>query len=110
MLLARQGYRVIMVNKATFPSDTTSTHFIRIPGVARLKHWGVLDKIIASNCPPIAKFTIDLGPFALVGMPPPVEDVATMYARRRTVLDKILVDAAVATGAERRRIFRSRKF
>jgi 2-polyprenyl-6-methoxyphenol hydroxylase-like FAD-dependent oxidoreductase len=105
MLLARKGYRVLLVDKATFPSDTMSTHFIRLPGVARLKHWGVLDKIIASNCPPIATFTIDLGPFALVGTPPPVEDVATMYAPRRTVLDKILVDAAVEAGAELREGF-----
>src|SRR5258706_8581355 len=63
MLLARKGYRVLLVDKATFPSDTISTHFIRLPGVARLKRWGVLDKIIASHCPPIATFTIDLGPF-----------------------------------------------
>ena len=40
MLLARKGYRVLLVDKATFPSDTISTHFIRLPGVARLKHWG----------------------------------------------------------------------
>jgi len=105
MLLARIGYRVLLVDKAMFPSDTMSTHFIRTPGVARLKHWGVLDKIIASQCPPIATFTIDLGPFALVGTPPPVEDVATIYAPRRTVLDKILVDAAVAAGAELREGF-----
>jgi len=105
MLLARKGYRVLLVAKATFPSDTMSTHFIRLPGVARLKHWGVLDKIIASNCPPIPKFTIDLGPFALVGTPPPVEDVTMFYAPRRTVLDKILVDAAVAAGAELREGF-----
>src|SRR5260370_28703023 len=44
MLLARIGYRVLLVDKAMFPSDTMSTHFIRTPGVARLKHWGVLDK------------------------------------------------------------------
>ena len=105
MLLARKGYRVLLVDKATFPSDTMSTHFIRLPGVARLKHWGVLDKIIASNCPPIATFTLDLGPFALVGTPPPVEDVTMFYAPRRTVLDKILVDAAVAAGAELREGF-----
>ena len=105
MLLARKGYRVLLVDKATFPSDTISTHFIRLPGVARLKHWGVLDKIIASNCPPIPKFTIDLGPFALVGTPPPVEDVTMFYAPRRTVLDKILVDAAVTAGAELREGF-----
>ena len=27
MLLARKGYRVLMVDRATFPSDTVSTHF-----------------------------------------------------------------------------------
>ncbi|HEX6556375.1 MAG TPA: NAD(P)/FAD-dependent oxidoreductase [Ktedonobacteraceae bacterium] len=105
MLLARKGYRVLLVDKATFPSDTMSTHFIRVPGVARLKHWGVLDKIIASNCLPIAKFTMDIGPFALVGTLPPVEDVATIYAPRRTVLDKTLIDAAVEAGAELREGF-----
>ena len=43
---------------------------------------------------------IDLGPFALVGSAPPVEGVAAGYAPRRTILDKILVDAAAAAGAE----------
>ena len=105
MLLARKGYRVLLVDKATFPSDTLSTHFIRIPGVARLKRWGVLDKIIASNCPSIATFIMDLGPFSLTGTPPPVENVAMLYAPRRTVLDKILVDAAVEAGAELREGF-----
>ncbi len=32
MLLAPKGYRVLLVDKATFPSDTMSTHFIRTPG------------------------------------------------------------------------------
>src|SRR6266699_1502611 len=105
MLLARNGCRVLLVDKATFPSDTISTHFIRTPGVARLKHWGVLDKIIASQCPPIATMTVDLGPFALAGTPPPVADMATIYAPRRTILDKILIDAAVAAGAELREGF-----
>lgn len=105
MLLARQGYRVLLVDKATFPSDTLSTHFIRIPGVARLKRWGLLDKVIASKCPPISSMSLDLGPFALAGTPPAVEGVATIYAPRRTVLDKILLDAAVAAGAELREGF-----
>jgi len=34
MLLARKGYRVLLVDKATFPSDTISTHMIHPPGVA----------------------------------------------------------------------------
>jgi len=49
--------------------------------------------------------TVDLGPFALAGTPPPVEDMATIYAPRRTILDKILIDAAVAAGAELREGF-----
>jgi flavin-dependent dehydrogenase len=39
MLLARSGYRVLLVDKATFPSDTMSTHFIHPPGVAALARW-----------------------------------------------------------------------
>jgi flavin-dependent dehydrogenase len=34
MLLARQGYQVLLVDRATFPSDTMSTHFIYPPGIA----------------------------------------------------------------------------
>jgi 2-polyprenyl-6-methoxyphenol hydroxylase-like FAD-dependent oxidoreductase len=46
MLLARKGYKVLLLDKAAFPSDTLSTHFIHQPGVARLKKWGLLDKVI----------------------------------------------------------------
>ncbi len=105
MLLARKGYKVLLVDKATFPSDTMSTHFIHKAGVARLQRWGLLDKIIATNCPPIAKATFDVGPFALVGDGPAVDGVNLIYAPRRTVLDKILVDAAVEAGAELREGF-----
>ncbi len=41
MLLARKGYRVLLVDRATFPSDTLSTHQVQVPGVARLARWGV---------------------------------------------------------------------
>ena len=33
MLLARKGYRVLLVDKATFPSDTLSTHTLAQFGV-----------------------------------------------------------------------------
>jgi flavin-dependent dehydrogenase len=105
MLLARKGYRVLLLDKATFPSDTLSSHFIRLPGLTHLKHWGILDAVIASNCPPISTFTFDAGPFSLTGMASPVEDVAVNYAPRRLVLDKILVDAAVTAGVEFREGF-----
>jgi flavin-dependent dehydrogenase len=105
MLLARQGYRVLLVDRATFPSDTISGHYIHQTGVARLERWGVLERIVQSNCPPITQATFDLGPFALTGSAPPAGSIAAAYAPRRTVLDKILVDAAVEAGAELREGF-----
>lgn len=105
MLLARKGHRVLMVDKAGFPSDTLSTHYIHQPGVARLKRWGLLDKVAASGCPPVHRQVFDVGPFALTGAPPPFEGVATGYAPRRTVLDSILLDAAIDAGVEVRQRF-----
>jgi flavin-dependent dehydrogenase len=105
MLLARKGYRVLLLDKASFPSDTISTHHIHQPGVAHLKRWGLLEKLRASNCPPTTQIKFDLGPFALVGAPPPAGDTAESYGPRRRVLDKILVDAAVEAGAELRERF-----
>jgi 2-polyprenyl-6-methoxyphenol hydroxylase-like FAD-dependent oxidoreductase len=104
MLLARKGYRVLAVDRATFPSDTVSTHLIHPPGVDALRRWGLLDRIIATGCPAIHTYAFDFGPFTLTGAPgTDRRDVA--YAPRRTVLDKILVDAASAAGAEVREGF-----
>jgi flavin-dependent dehydrogenase len=86
-----------------------SIHFIWQPGIAQLERWGLLDKIVASNCPPITRVTMDLGTFALTGCPPPADGVAEAYCPRRRVLDKILVDAAVAAGAELRELFSVRE-
>jgi flavin-dependent dehydrogenase len=106
MLLARRGYRVLLLDKATFPSDTISTHHIHQPGVARLRRWGLLEKVRASKVPATTDIIFDVGPFALRGTPPPTADgTAEAYAPRRKVLDKILVDAAVAAGAELREGF-----
>jgi 2-polyprenyl-6-methoxyphenol hydroxylase-like FAD-dependent oxidoreductase len=105
MLLARKGYRVLLVDRATFPSDTMSTHYVHQPGIAYLKRWGLLDQVAASNCPPISKITFDLGDFSLTGCPLPADGVVEGYCPRRKVLDKILVDAAVAAGAELRQGF-----
>ena len=105
MLLARKGYRVLLLDQATFPQDTISTHLIWAPGVACLQRWGVLDRLVAANTPIMRRLRFDVGDFALVGTSPPVDGVCEYVAPRRTVLDKILVDAAVAAGAELRQGF-----
>src|SRR3954447_26692590 len=60
MLLARRGLRVLLVDRATFPSDTLSAHYIHHTGIVRLARWGLLDQIVATNCPPIYRFHTDL--------------------------------------------------
>lgn len=102
MLLARRGYRVLLVDRATFPSDTLSTHLVHPPGAAALRRWGLLERVLASGCTPIWTYSFDAGPLVLTGSPRPDGDVATALAPRRTVLDAILVDAAVQAGAELR--------
>jgi flavin-dependent dehydrogenase len=105
MLLARQGLRVLLLDRARFPSDTLSVHYIHQPGVARLKRWGLLDQVVASNCPPVRRQRLDFGPVVLDAAPTPVDGVADGYAPRRPVLDKILIDAAASAGAEVRERF-----
>ncbi|HVM09837.1 MAG TPA: NAD(P)/FAD-dependent oxidoreductase [Acidimicrobiales bacterium] len=100
MLLARKGYRVLLVDKATFPSDTLSTHFIHAPGMAALARWGLADSIAELNCPAVTTYRFDFGVFTIAGTPRPADGVGIAYAPRRTVLDKILVDAAAAAGVE----------
>jgi flavin-dependent dehydrogenase len=101
MLLARRGHRVLLVDRARFPSDMRlSTHLVWQPGIARLEKWGLHQELAASGCPAITGGAIDFGPFTLTGRIPPAGDVREAYAPRRFVLDTILVGAAVRAGAE----------
>src|SRR5262250_3546957 len=61
MLLARAGLRVLAVDRATFPSDTLSTHQIQVPGVAALARWGLLDQVLAAGTPPTRTVRFDQG-------------------------------------------------
>ena len=87
MLLARRGHKVLLVERAAFPSDVISGLYIRLPGVAGLKRWGLLDRVAATDAPPITRMTFDVGPFALVGTPPPAESMSATYMPRRRLLD-----------------------
>src|SRR5688572_19759923 len=100
MLLARQGHRVLLVDRATFPSDTLSTHIVWQAGVERLTRWGIADAIAASGCPPLRDVVFDVGPIVLRGRPRAIGQVDHAFCVRRTVLDTVLVEAAAAAGAE----------
>ncbi len=105
MLLARKGYRVLLVDRATFPSDTVSTHFIHAPGMAALDRWGLRDALAKSGCPSIRTYSFDFGPFTIMGSPRPIDGVDEALCPRRPVLDTMLVHAAAAAGVEVREGF-----
>jgi hypothetical protein len=105
LLLARAGLKVLVVDRATFPSDTLSTHQVQVPGVARLARWGVLDPIMAAGTPPTRTVRFDQGAAAFSARMPASDGVDMMCSPRRTLLDKVLLDAARAAGAEVRENF-----
>jgi 2-polyprenyl-6-methoxyphenol hydroxylase-like FAD-dependent oxidoreductase len=102
MLLARKGYQVLLVDRATFPSDIPHGHFIHRDGPRRLARWGLLDRIVASNCPAATTQVMDMGDFPLVGYDLVVDGIALGYGPRRVVFDQVVIDAAVDAGAELR--------
>jgi 2-polyprenyl-6-methoxyphenol hydroxylase-like FAD-dependent oxidoreductase len=101
MLLARRGFKVLLVDKATFPSDTISTHILWPHGAEILGRWGLLQRLAATGVPPICRWmTFDVGPFALCGTIPDANDGMGGFCPRRTVLDSLLAHAAAEAGAE----------
>src|SRR4051812_8957483 len=102
MLLARKGHRVLLVDRATFPSEIPHGHLIHRGGPKKLATWGLLDRLTATRCPAITRMTLDAGDFPLTASDLSVDGVPVAFGPRRTALDRALVDAAVEAGAELR--------
>ncbi|MEV6109588.1 NAD(P)/FAD-dependent oxidoreductase [Streptomyces sp. NPDC051940] len=106
MLLARAGLRVLVLERAAFPSDTVSSHQVQVPGIALLHRWGLLDGLRAAGTPATRRVRFDAGHTAFEGPLPSYGGVDALYSPRRTLLDARLADAARAAGAEVRERFR----
>jgi len=104
MLLARRGHRVLLLERGVIPSDVHRGHFIHRHGPKRLADWGLLERIVGTNCPPLTTHLTDFGDFPLIGRDIRVGNVAWGYAPRRRQLDRVLVQAAIEAGVEFRRI------
>ena len=101
LLLARGGARVALVERAAYGTDTVSTHALMRAGVHQLHRWGLLDEIVATGVPAVRRTTFHYSD----GEPVEVAirssaGVAALYAPRRHVLDRMLVDAAGAAGVD----------
>lgn len=100
MLLARKGLRVLVVDPAKRGSDTLSTHALMRPAVLQLHRWGVLPALQAADTPPIRSTTFHYGDEAVKIAIKAKDGIDALYAPRRTVIDRLLVEAAESAGAE----------
>jgi flavin-dependent dehydrogenase len=101
MLLARAGLSVALLDRSAYGTDTLSTHALMRPGVLQLSRWGLLDQLVAAGTPPVRRTTFyypDADPVRVSIKPS--AGVDALYAPRRHLLDRVLVDAAADAGAE----------
>jgi len=111
--LARKGYKVLLVDKAEFPRDTNSTHFIWPRGMSYLNRLGVADRITDAT-PYFTQLEVNIEDVKLRGLVP-IEDVRRRFVAlhgdahgivgycagpRRYFLDKLLVDHACENGVD----------
>ena len=100
LLLARAGLRVCVVDRGAYGTDTLSTHALMRGGVVQLAKWGLLDAVAAAPTPPI-RWTSFCYPDVTLRIPiKPTPQAPSLFAPRRYLLDRVLVDAAIAAGAE----------
>ena len=100
MLLAHHGLRTLLLEHAGFGADTLSTHALMRGGVLQLSRWGLLEEIIDAGTPAVKRTSFSFGDERLVINIKPSHGVDALYAPRRTLLDPVLVRAAVESGVE----------
>jgi flavin-dependent dehydrogenase len=100
MLLARLGYDVAVVDQASIPSDTVSTHSIARSGMVQLRRWGLLEEVLDSGAPAISQVTFNAAGTSITRTIKEKAGVDFLVAPRRYVLDTILATAAERAGAE----------
>ncbi len=108
MLLARYGLRVLAVDRGQYGADTLSTHALMRGGVLQLHKWGVLDSVKAAGAVPIRQTTFYYGDDLLTIPIKPRDGIDALYAPRRALLDRLLVDSrlrpVLTSGTESRSI------
>lgn len=100
MLLAREGARVVLVDKGTYGTDMLSTHALMRGAVLQLDRWGVLPEIVKAGTPAVHSTTFSYAHHDVTVQIEPKFGVSALYAPRRTLLDRVLVDAAYSSGVD----------
>jgi 2-polyprenyl-6-methoxyphenol hydroxylase-like FAD-dependent oxidoreductase len=92
--LSKHGYRILLLDRSTFPSDTLSTHNMFNNTVAMLREMGVLEKLLATNTPLYRRQRVEFGNAVIDGIIPETAGEAGCLCIRRTHLDHILLEHA----------------
>src|ERR1051325_4940103 len=100
LLLAREGAKVLLIDRQVRGSDTMSTHALMRAGVLQLKRWGLIPGIDAAGTPAIRSTTFHYGNQTFQVAIKPEHGFDCLYAPRPTVLDRQLADAARRAGAD----------
>jgi 2-polyprenyl-6-methoxyphenol hydroxylase-like FAD-dependent oxidoreductase len=100
-LLARGRLSVALVEQATFPRDTLSTHTFQSAALAFLNRLGVLSAVLATGAPIVNHLDIRQEEFrARVPWPHRPGEAGGLLSVRRLLLDPIFMEAARDAGAE----------
>ena len=100
LLLARQGARVLLLDRSRYGTDTLSTHALMRGAVLRLHRWGLLPAVVTAGTPAVRSTTFHLPDAVSTVQIKPKHGVDALYAPRRAILDAILADAARGAGAD----------
>lgn len=98
LVLARAGLRVLVIDRGAYGTDTLSTHALMRGGVVQLHKWGLLPALDGT---PAIRWTSFCYPDVTLRIPiKPTAQAPSLLAPRRFLLDRVLIDGAVASGAE----------
>ena len=92
-LLGERGHKILLLDRARFPSDSLSTHFFRAPAFRAFQAVGVLDQMLAVA----PRLTVNYNAIDGIIFPEPLdgpEDFPFYLCVRRITLDEILVRRA----------------
>ncbi len=99
LCLSRMGAKVLVIDRDAYGSDRMSTHALMRSGVVQLNRWGVLKRVMDEGARPVARTTFHYADMSHSVDIRPDFGVAHLVAPRRTVLDRVLADAARDAGA-----------
>ena len=98
--LRRAGLSVALIDRATFPSDTPSTHIFQAEGSGCLARLGVLDRVLDAGAPWVERLDMFFEGLHMRELWQTLPtDPGPALCVRRPVLDSSLVEAAESAGA-----------